>query len=203
LNGADPLTNYAYKAEMDSLQTKYKAGIQDVAAGTSPATTASDAEKQGANDYTNGSNVAVNGKIITIPTSGNKAGEAAAGSFKKGYQDAVDGKDDSTFTDPVQKATQEVASQTFKGVTNSTIKTPDEIKTMNPVAQVAYQKAEQEAEADTAKAGYTDGQSGKKLHQRTQATRLVIVPVPMAVQRVLRIKVLFMFWFMTVATTSC
>ncbi|WP_168778628.1 LPXTG cell wall anchor domain-containing protein, partial [Fructobacillus tropaeoli] len=191
LNGADPLANYAYKAEMDSLQAKYKAGIQDAAAGTSPAATASDAEKQGASDYTNGLNAAVNGKTITNPTSGNKAGEAAADSFNKGYQDAVDGKDDSTSTDPVQKAAQAAASQAFKDVTNGTIKTPDEINTMNPVAKVAYQKAEQEAEADAAKgaqayvnggnrpddstvagkaaaagydaakAGYEDGQNGK------------------------------------------
>ncbi|CAK1248440.1 LPXTG cell wall anchor domain-containing protein [Fructobacillus evanidus] len=191
LNGTDPLANYAYKAEMDDLQTKYKAGIQDAAAGTSPAANASDAEKKGASDYTAGLNAAVSGQTITNPTSGNKAGEAAADSFKKGYQDAKNGTDDSSSTDPVQKAAQAAATEAFKDVTNGTVKTPDEINTMDPVAKVAYQKAEQEAETDAAqgaqtyvnggtrpddstvagkaaaagydaaKAGYEDGQNGK------------------------------------------
>ncbi|WP_338344926.1 hypothetical protein [Fructobacillus evanidus] len=202
LSGSDALTTYAYKVEMDSLHAQYNTGKQEAAAGNSPATTASDAEKQGAIDYTNGLNAAVNNDTQSIanPTSGNKAGEAAIDSFNKGYQDAVDGKDDSTLTDPVQKAAQAAidsfnkgyqdavdgkddstltdpvqkaaqaaASEGFADVTSGNVKNATEIATMNPVAQVAYQKAVKEAQADAAQGAQTYLSGGSRPADNTVA----------------------------------
>ncbi|CAK1241160.1 hypothetical protein [Fructobacillus evanidus] len=149
----DPIYKAAYNQAINDTAAARQAAIKDAtdrhgqdvdptkSYSANPTVQADAATKQGADDFSKGLTAAVNGQTIDNPTSGEKAGAAAAKSFNQGYEDAEKGTDDSAVTDPVQKAAAAAAKEALTDYANGSPKGTDDINKMDPVSKAAYQKA--------------------------------------------------------------
>ncbi|CAK1246577.1 hypothetical protein [Fructobacillus cardui] len=159
----DPLATYAYQQAVDQAQKDYQKGVDEAKNGKTPDNSASDAEKQGATDFTKGFNGG-NGSTAANSNSGEQAGNKAADSLTKGYEDAEKNTDDSSSDDPVQKLANAAAKKAFADSPNFA-----DTSTMDPISKAAYEKAE-DALKNAAANGAQEYLAGKTRPDTTTVT---------------------------------
>ncbi|GAP03256.1 hypothetical protein FPFC_050730 [Fructobacillus pseudoficulneus] len=153
----NPLAAYTYKQYVDKVTGAYRNGIAEAKAGTQVPDSASDAEKQGAQDFIAGFNNGNGATNIATPNAGQQAGIDAAKSVAQGVTDAKNNTDDTNASDPIQKEAATYEKQAYTDYSaGGTPLTDSQVNALDPIAKAAYLKAKADA-ATTGQNAFING----------------------------------------------